>query len=444
MNPRDLNQSRSARQPKSMNSSRPSSQTSAQHQAAANMIRGQLDNIYQGGSGEQTPHTTPVQTAQVPLKQESVSDFSTMQTNIPQDHGLKTAPAEISESQPDPAPTSDQPSSIYNRTMSESSVSTQPASAENQWQQYHEAWQKYYQIYYERHYMNQVAAQKLQSNTNETTDKLSESNDDGFISPKAAMSELRQTIRQKVSSSAEQVKKSRHFKPVAAGLVVLSIFAFLQWNGTVFSYIAAYASPGNADPQNIIASPNSDINVPPEQKMSIPKINLDAPVIYGIGPDYNSQMTAMEKGIAHFAISGANAVPGQVGNAVFAAHSSNDIFAAGEYKNIFARNEMLTKGDIIYMNYEGKRYTYSVTSTEVVMPNEVSKVQIQTDKPMLTLISCVPLGTAQKRLLVFAEQVSPDPSRAATANTDVAPSPDNVDIPGRPAPTLLERLFGAS
>ena len=111
--------------------------------------------------------------------------------------------------------------------------------------------------------------------------------------------------------------------------------------------------------------------------------------------------------MAHFSIPGASAVPGEVGNAVFAAHSSNDAFAGGDYKFVFAQNEKLVKGDIIYMNYNGKRYTYKITSTEVVMPTEVSKVQINTDKPMLTLVSCVPLGTAEKRLLIFAEAKLP-------------------------------------
>ena len=98
------------------------------------------------------------------------------------------------------------------------------------------------------------------------------------------------------------------------------------------------------------------------------------------------------------------------------------------------------------MNYESKRYTYKVTSTEVVMPNQVNKIQIETDKPMLTLISCVPLGTAEKRLLVFAEQISPDPT-GATQSTDSddtsTSSSDSSTIPGQPAPTLLERLFGS-
>lgn len=61
---------------------------------------------------------------------------------------------------------------------------------------------------------------------------------------------------------------------------------------------------------------------------------------------------------------------------------------------------------------------------------------------MLTLISCVPLGTAEKRLLIFAEQVSPDPAQAEAA-ADSSIAPEAASIPGRPAPTLLERVFGA-
>ena len=224
---------------------------------------------------------------------------------------------------------------------------------------------------------------------------------------------------------------------------MLIIFVGLQFKRQIVGTVLAYTTPGNIEPQNIIVDTTVQEDVGPEPKMIIPKINIDAPVVYGIGPDYNSQMAAMQHGIAHFSIPGANAVPGQVGNAVFAAHSSNDVFARGDYKFIFAQNEKLVKGDIIHMNFEGKRYTYSVTSTEVVMPNEVSKVQITTNKPMLTLISCVPLGTAEKRLLVFAEQIYPDPTGAKTANTDDATTPEATNIPGKPAPTLLERLFGA-
>lgn len=421
-------------------------------QATADLIRGQLENIYAGGSGEDTPHTTPATTNPTTTPTTDSPQPSTVSTSAPAQtptaqpasgttsHAMKTKPPETTT--PNPADSVTDTTSAYRRTMSTQMQPQQPTQA--QWNEYHSAWQKYYQLYYERYYLNSVYQQRLaeaekpaDQPTAETADKVDS------LSQKEAMAELRENIRQKVINSSEKVKKSRHFKPILAGASVLLLFTFLQYNTVLMGVVAAYVSPGNIDPQNIIVDPSLDIAVSPEPRMIIPKINVDAPVVYGIGPDYDSQMAAMTKGIAHFSIPGANAVPGQIGNAVFAAHSSNDVFATGDYKFVFAQNEKLTKGDVIYMNYEGTRYTYSITSMEVVLPTEVSKVQITTDKPMITLVSCVPLGTAQKRLLIFAEQISPDPTKASASEVDSS-TPTSTDIPGRPAPSIIERIFGAN
>ncbi len=423
----------------------PANRLASQQQAAANIIRSQLENIYQGKGEESTPHTTPapapIATTESEEPEPAHQTIASDQQSRPVSHGLRTTPPEPQQTtvKTAQAPAKDDAASTYQRTMANSYGQ---GATTNQWQQYHEAWQKYYQLYYERHYLSRVSMQqKIEKEVSETIIEPVKS--DESVTPHQAMSELRQNIRQKVVDSTKKVKKSRHFMPFVAGFTVLLIVAFLQWNPILIGNIVAYASPGSIEPQNIIASPITDIEVSPESRMIIPKINVDAPVVYGVGPDHNSQMTAMESGIAHFSIPGANAVPGQIGNAVFAAHSSNDIFAAGDYGVVFAQNEKLTAGDIIYMNYESKRYTYSVTHMEVVLPTEVSKVQVQTDKPILTLISCVPIGTAQKRLLVFAEQVSPDPAKAeAAASTETDPT--SATIPGRPAPSIIERLFGAS
>jgi len=151
-------------------------------------------------------------------------------------------------------------------------------------------------------------------------------------------------------------------------------------------------------------------------------------------------MSAMEKGVAHFAIPGASSHPGEIGNTVLSGHSSNDLFDGGDYKFIFAQLEKMTVGDTIYANYQGKRYTYVVTKTEVVKPTEVSKLVYPTDKPVMTLITCTPLGTALNRLLITAEQVSPDPGQAAQAPVDEGAATETT-IPGS-TPTFLERIFG--
>lgn len=440
--------------------------------AAANVIRDQINAIYGGRSTESTPHTTPVvqpRPIEQPHPEPTERTTVTPPPRTPSPHALNTAPPTTQPAQPAAAPTPARPTAEQSPQSQPAGGSTgkpaaappntqpqpvtqvkppahQPQITADQWKQYHSSWQKYYQMYYERYYASHLDQKQQEfdrlvqsardANTQAPTDTTN------YTPAQIAVKKLRARIQNTVKTGVRKVTKSRHFIPIAAGIIVLLVSVFLQYNRVVFGMAAAYTTPGNVDPQNIIVNPASDASVGPDPRLIIPKLNVDVPVIYGVNAaDHNAQMKAMEKGAAHFSIAGANAVPGQIGNAVFSAHSSNDAFAPGDYKFVFAQNEKLVKDDIMYMHYQGKRYTYAVTKKEVVMPNEVSRVQIQTDKPMLTLISCVPLGTAEKRLLVFAEQISPDPSGATKSTEPV--STQSAAIPGKPSPTLLERLFGA-
>ncbi len=409
----------------------PARDQSSTRNAAADVIRGQINSIYTGNSSDAAPHTTPAPANTTPqgptLQPQPQSQAATpvvkpVSQTEPQGHRLNTTPPTDTT-----VATTSQPTQLANST---------PQATPDQWQQYHSAWQKYYQMYYERYYANhlntqQSPAQQPQASAPETADTLSPQ--------QQAIRDLRSKIRNTVNDSAKKVRNSRHFIPALAGTMVMLAFVFLQYNRVILGTVAAYTSPGNIEPQNIIVDPSIDTKVSAEPKIIIPKINVDAPVVYGAAPDVQSQRKAMEKGVAHFAVSGASALPGQAGNVVLAGHSSNDAFAAGGYKFIFAQNEKLQKDDVIYLNYEGKRYTYKITGSEVVKPNEVTKIQTGTQKPMLTLVSCVPVGTADKRLLVYADQISPNPNTASAAAENNATG----QIPGNPSPTVLERIFGA-
>ncbi len=335
-------------------------------------------------------------------------------------------------------------SGIYNRTHADNSQINQ-----EQWRQYHSAWQTYYQKYYEGYYLHHLKQnQKTNpnnapaSNSHYFANQAPMSVEEETLSKDEALFDLRQKLLEKVQTSAKKVRKSHHFIPITSAIVVMLIFAFLQFNRILISNVVAYVSPGSIDPQNIVIDPNLDINVGPEPKLIIPKINVDVPVFYDVGNDYSSQMSAMKNGVAHFAIPGASSHPGQIGNTVVAGHSSNDLLDTGDYKFIFAQLDKLNAGDSIYANYNSKRYTYTVTSKVVVEPDDVSKLVYDTKKPVLTLVTCTPLGTSLHRLLVIAEQTSPDPSASqaapATATTNQSTSP----LPGN-SPTFFERLFGA-
>jgi sortase A len=83
-----------------------------------------------------------------------------------------------------------------------------------------------------------------------------------------------------------------------------------------------------------------------------------------------------------------------------------------------------------------------VTEVKVIKPTDVSALQLGTSKPMATLVTCTPPGTALNRLLVIGEQVSPDPS-GTPAPTPAQPAqtqPADATIPGN-EPSWLDNLW---
>lgn len=372
----------------------PSRRDTSAHEAAANIARGQIDTIYQ----QDTVYTAP---------QPSPQNTQTHQTP-------------------------------------EQSTTTQPRQVSaGAWQKYHSAWQNYYQQYYERYYVGQVyqAKKDLEAKSAVATPAPTPTQPH-VLTKEEAVEDLRSELRKNVEAQAKKVRSSRHFWPVMAAVSVMLIFLFLQYNRVIFSNVQAYVTPGEMDTQAIIIDPNASMDVSAEPRVIIPKVNINVPIDWNaVASSQDSLNKAMDNGAAWFNIPGASARPGEVGNAVFSAHSSNDWLDQTNYKFAFAPLVNVKEGDTIYVNYNSKRYTYTVTHTKVVKPTDVSALTDPVDKPIITLITCVPLGTANNRLLVFADQVSPDPSSATQKEQTTSSTASPVAMP-RNSPTFIERLFG--
>ena len=418
--------------------------TDQHRSAAADIVRQQINSIIQND-----PHATapagqqPNSNAKKPKQAEELQKNShSLQTNAyPQPSGTIADSAQSNSVTAGPGAV-DPDKNPYTRTMSQSST---PATHDASWQKYHTAWQTYYQQYYERYYVSQIdatrkslkkqAAQQAQKNQNSTPNN-------GTVSQEEAVNDLRSSIRRKINDKAKKVRGSRHFMPIMAACAVMIIFLFLQYNRVLFAYVEAYVSPGAADPESIIVSPNTTKVATNESRLLIPKIAVDVPIVWDANAaDTNSLNKAMDKGIVWFNIQGANAKPGEKGNFVVSGHSSNDWTDGGNYKFIFARLEKMAAGDVVYANYNGTRYTYKITGTKVVKPTDVASLQIGNDKPYITLITCTPLGTAQNRLLVFGEQISPNPNEAKTAEQNSNTATSTKKMPAN-SPTFLQRIFG--
>lgn len=317
----------------------------------------------------------------------------------------------------------------------------------NDWKQYHSAWQSYYQQYYERYYMAQLHRRQQSVRPSSgaaaqpSTAQMVTAGEPVELSKEDAVDELRTRLLSEVRDRSQKVRKSRHFMPVVAAVTVALLFSVLQYNRLIVAQVKAYVSPGSINPQNIVLDPTTSTKVGPEPRIIIPKINVDAPVVYDVPSlEENVIQSKLKDGVVHYPIPGANSVPGETGNTVILGHSSNDVFDDGAYKFVFVQLGELNKGDTFYLNYNGTRYTYSVTEKKIIEPNQVGELVIDNGKPLATLVTCTPPGTALKRLLVIAEQISPDPT-TATARGASDPAVKLENIAGN-SPTLLERLFG--
>lgn len=132
----------------------------------------------------------------------------------------------------------------------------------------------------------------------------------------------------------------------------------------------------------------------------IPKLKIDVPITWEVSSD--DMITALENGIAHYQ---GTAIPGSVGNVFLSGHSSNYLWAKGDYKDVFALIDKLGIGDEVYVSNENKVYTYKVIDQKVVSPQDLS-VLSQGNQKILSLMTCTPIGTNLKRLVITAELVS--------------------------------------
>lgn len=222
---------------------------------------------------------------------------------------------------------------------------------------------------------------------------------------------------------------------LSMGMIVVAVVMLSFFNER---FIAPFITPSRtASASPIIINPNEQVG--PESKVIIPKINVDVPVVYDMTTNEEKAVqAALENGVVHYP---STPVPGQNGNVVIVGHSSNNLLNRGKYKFAFVLLNKLQEGDTITMQYGGKRYVYKVYEKVIVKPSDVGVLGPTDKTASLSLITCDPPGTSINRLVVRAEQISPNPNgnvAASTAN-QVANTPDIV--PGN-APSLFERLFG--
>lgn len=177
--------------------------------------------------------------------------------------------------------------------------------------------------------------------------------------------------------------------------------------------------PLTAATGNVTTTPLPELALeitPPADFIFIPRLGIRAPVLPAAGVEYLGDWTYIEQqiqatlqnGVVHFP---GTADPGSRGNAFLTGHSSYYPWDAGRYKDIFALLPKVVVGDDIVIYHDQEKYIYRVSETREVSPKDVDVLQ-PTDDYRLTLMTCTPVGTALRRLIVTAQLVE-EPAQIA-------------------------------
>ena len=147
--------------------------------------------------------------------------------------------------------------------------------------------------------------------------------------------------------------------------------------------------------------------------VEIPSINVRLPIYHGESED------VLTKGAAHlehtsFPIGGENT------HACISAHCGYPT------QKFFDDIDELENGDEIYIYVLDRTLKYTVTGTDVVEPDDSSKLEVVQGKDLLTLVTCTPYGVNSHRLLVHAERA---PFEAATSDSAATVSQVTRTVP---------------
>lgn len=313
------------------------------------------------------------------------------------------------------------------------------AEIQTQWHAYytglpndkkHEVWQEFYA----NHQTSQHSARSEHKTPHETATNGKPSVNSRTV--KDIKQQLLGTIQTRTRTQKQHHVQSLIFG-LGAGSFVLLVFLFGFFNER---FIAPFITPSRSVSSTPILIDPGSAAAGPESKIVIPKINVEIPVVYD-EPTINEDaiQRALEKGVVHYPTT---SNPGEIGNGVIFGHSANNILNKGKYKFAFVLLKRLEPGDTFYVQKDSKRYVYKVFEKKVVSPSEVSVLYPSyPDKPStFTLITCDPPGTSLNRLVVVAEQITPDPtaniaSTSKPARTEPAVLPSN-------SPSLWHRLTG--
>lgn len=149
--------------------------------------------------------------------------------------------------------------------------------------------------------------------------------------------------------------------------------------------------------------PDAPGDAKPSYEIIITKLKIKAPIVWSKTDLEEDMLEDLKKGTILLPKTG---IPGQSGNAVISGHSSNYVWLKGDYNYVFRKINNLQIGDKITIKTTQQNgrifdYVYIVEKKDIVVADSDKIFEVR-EQPTITIVTCWPLGTNWKRLMVRA------------------------------------------
>ncbi len=138
--------------------------------------------------------------------------------------------------------------------------------------------------------------------------------------------------------------------------------------------------------------PKNEFDVSPN-RVIIPKIGVNAPIVVTENSEYGLSQGAW--------LVPNTSTPDKGGNTVITGHRFKYL---PPHNLTFYLFHKLEKGDLVSIVWKERDYLYRIKETRIVEPTEVS-IMDPTKEPTLTMFTCHPIYSTEKRLVVVSELV---------------------------------------
>ena len=150
--------------------------------------------------------------------------------------------------------------------------------------------------------------------------------------------------------------------------------------------------------------------LPPTNRLIIPAINLDVPLVETSITNYSDVTeSTFDADLENWVVKYPTTPnPWEWWNAFFFGHTSQEYRKKNPYGTVFRNIPQLKENDKIQIVRDWVLYEYKVLKTVVVRPKEVNNTYVnfgEEGKEYITLMWCYPIGRIDKRMMIFAEKI---------------------------------------